>query len=389
MALTVLEATKLDTFKTFRLVAGHRGLDNPVEKIGILDWEYINKKEGGFVGGDFVRGELVLTSLLFAKNDPSLILEAVKYLEDGKVSGLAIKTVYYNELPEEVIRYANENSFPIFLFHTVYFEDIITDIMDKVRSIDNNELLESKVDLLIKMNLNKAIIRDIALEINSSFKEYHCVIYLKDRKGIPEAKTLSIIDQIKKEYGIHLYETIMKYQNGILFIATFEKLEQTAFRSKVDSLLRSIGIDPSEYCIGVSSLHSRLSELGNGINESLYSEKAGEVSGSYFNYFNDIGVYSILIPHCNDLWFRHFYSSIIDPIISYDEKYNTELFDTAMKFVENDGIIMKTAEALFLHKNTIRYRINKIKELLQMEGMELHFYEQLSIAVKLYKIYNI
>nr|WP_243157966.1 helix-turn-helix domain-containing protein [Aminipila terrae] len=59
-----------------------------------------------------------------------------------------------------------------------------------------------------------------------------------------------------------------------------------------------------------------------------------------------------------------------------------------MKFVENDGNYIKTAEALYLHKNTIRYRINKIKELHHMENSELNFYEQLSIAIKLYKIYS-
>jgi len=77
------------------------------------------------------------------------------------------------------------------------------------------------------------------------------------------------------------------------------------------------------------------------------------------------------------------------PVKNYDEKYNMELFDTAVKYIENDGKINETANALFLHKNTIRYRIKKIKELLNMEDYEGKFYEQLSIAIKLHKIYNI
>jgi DNA-binding PucR family transcriptional regulator len=41
---------------------------------------------------------------------------------------------------------------------------------------------------------------------------------------------------------------------------------------------------------------------------------------------------------------------------------------------------------MFQHGNTIRYRINKIKEILEMENLEGSFNEQLSIAIKIYKV---
>lgn len=123
MTLTVLEATKLSTFENFKLVAGHRGLDRVIEKVGILDWEYIKKIEGDPIDSEFVNGEFVLTSLLFAKENPEYIMEAVKYLEEGEVSGLAIKNVYYQEISDEIIRYANERAFPdIFQRKKIYFK---------------------------------------------------------------------------------------------------------------------------------------------------------------------------------------------------------------------------------------------------------------------------
>ncbi|MHC1722942.1 MAG: PucR family transcriptional regulator [Aminipila sp.] len=389
MSFTVLEATKLDTFNSFRLVAGHRGLDKIVEKVGILDWEFIKKIEEGPENiSDFIEGEFVLSSLLFAKDKPELIIEAVKYLAESRVSGLAIKNIYYTELPEEVIHYANEKSLPVFVFHTVYFEDIITETMDKIRSINNSNLLESKVDLLINKNLNKTIIRDIALELNSSFKEFFIVLYAKGKKQTAENHLLSQVDLIRKDRAFKQNDTIIKYHDGLLLIGSFESLESSLFSSKAKSLLRTLQINSDEYFIGISNLHSNLGELGIAINESLFAVKSGEIFKSQLNYFKDIGIFSVLIPHSRDKWVKNFYEQIINPIKNYDEKYNTELFNTALKFVENDGNFIKTAEALFLHKNTIRYRINKIKELHHMENSELNFYEQLSIAIKLYKIYS-
>lgn len=390
MALTVLEVTKLDTFKNFRLVAGHRGLDNIIEKIGILDWELAKKIEGDVVESEFIKGEFVLTSLLFAKDRPELILEAIKYLEESQISGLAVKNIYYDDLPIEAINFANQKSLPIFIFDTtVYFEDIITELMNKIRSMNNFDLFESKVDLIIKMNLNKAITREIAFEINSSFKECFFVTYIKEKRFAEEDKIISIIESLKRNKNINLYTSILKYRNGILIISTFEKLQYKDFTNKVNLLLKIIGINISDYYVGVSDLHISLSELGNGINESIFAQRTGELSRNTFNYFNDIGVYSILMANMDDNWVQNFYSRIITPIKNYDERYNTELFDTAIKYVENDGKIKETASILFLHKNTIRYRIGKIKELLNMEDQELSFYEQLSLAIKLYKIYNI
>ena len=390
MGLTVLEATKLETFKNFRLVAGHRGLDRIIEKIGILDWEFVNKIEGQIVESEFIKGEFVLTSLLFAKDKPELILEATKYLEENQISGLAIKNIYYNDLPIEVMNYANEKSLPIFIFDTTaYFEDIITEVMDKIRSIDNFDLLESKIDLIIKMNINKTIVREIAFEINRNFKECFFVLYIKEKRFITENKIITLIENLKKNKSIDLHNSILKYTNGILIISTFDKIQWENFKNKVHFLLNTMAINMPEYYIGISNLHTDLSELGNGINESIFAQRTGELSPDSFNYYNDIGVYSILMPNINDSWIQDFYSRIIIPIKNYDEKYNTELFSTAVQYIESDGKVKETANALFLHKNTIRYRIGKIKELLNMEDYELSFYEQLSIAIKLYKIYNI
>lgn len=384
MSITVFEATKLDTFKNFKLIAGHRGLDNIVKKVGILDYEFITKIEE-----QFTRGEFVITSLFFAKDNPSFILESIKELEKDGVSGLAIKNIYFKELPSEVVDFANENAFPIFIFdNSVYFEDIITDVADKIRAVDNYELLETKVDILIKRPLNKATVRDIALEINSSFKEDFFVLYCKRKKYI-DNNMITLLGRINRSKNINIHSSALKYRNGILIIFSDENIDKKNIKTIINSLIDGIGINKSEYYIGLSNLHSNLGELANGINESIFAQKTGEVSPTSFNYFCDIGIYSILMPFIDEMWVHNFYHRIIAPIKNYDEKYNTQLFQTAVKYIENDGKIIETANEFFVHKNTIRYRIGKIKEILDMEHCEGSFYEQLSIAIKLDKIYNI
>ena len=393
MTLTVLEATKLSSFENFKLIAGHRGLDREILKVGILDWEFEAIVKGEHMDSDFIRGEFVLSNLMYAKDHPEYILDLMRHLVQNGISGLAVKDIYFQELPPEALRYADENSFPVFIFHTTFVEDVITQINEWVKSINDYEALESKVDLLVKMHLNKAVVREVALEINSSFRETFFALYFREKRYVSEDRVIAAIQGIKKSKILSTADAVLKYRSGILLILTFDKLEPEAYRKKVTYLLQAVGLPPGEYTAGVGNLHAGsrtgLSELGLGVSESLFAERTAEVTGQPLCHFSETGIYGVLLPTQGEIWLHNFYGGVIAPIRSHDEKFNTELLETAIAFVEQDGDVQKTADVLFVHKNTIRYRINKIKELLGMEERELGFLEQLSVAVKLHKIYHL
>lgn len=383
MSITILEAMKLDSMKNFRLMAGDWGLDKKIEKIGILDYEMVDKVEGQFGKGDFI-----ISSFFFARNDVNLLIESIKSLIEDRVSGLGIKDIYYKDLPPEIIEYANEKSFPIFIFdNTVYFEDIITDIMDAIRDKDNYELLETKVDIIIKNNISKTMIRELALEINSSFRENFIVAYCKEKKYINNANIIRLLERFIKSESNSIYNSVFKYRSGILIIFSYEKQdEEGAVVKKLYRLIEDIGIKSDKYIIGISNNHFNLDEIARGINESFYAANISEISDGSKILYKDIGIYKIIMPNINEVWINEFYEEIILPLKRYDEKYNTQILTTAIKYIENDGNVKKTSENLFQHDNTIRYRINKMKEILGMENLDGSFYEQLSIAIKIYKI---
>lgn len=77
MKLTVKDLFDIPIFKNFKLIAGADGQDRPVCLTETLDFEFtrgIPMPRSTL----FTAKSLVLTSLLFAKDDPRQILEAVK-----------------------------------------------------------------------------------------------------------------------------------------------------------------------------------------------------------------------------------------------------------------------------------------------------------------------
>lgn len=384
MSITISEALKLEKLKGFKIIAGKKGLNNKIIKVGILDHEIVGRIEG-----QFIRGEFALSSLLGAKDDVTLIFQAVKNLIEDGVSGLGVKNIYFKELPAEIIEYANEKGFPIFIFdNSVFFEDIITDVSLVIGNIKNYELIESQIDNILMNDISKMKVREIALKINPSFKENFIVAYCREKEYTNNGNIISILEKVNRNKTKSVNSVILKYRSGIFVIYSYEKLNKNIVVNKLFNLINSIGLTEDKYFIGISNYYSDLNELNRGINESVYAQKTSEIYQNNTIFYKDIGIYKILIPSADQIWIREFYKEIIPPLISYDEKYNTEILNTAIKYIDNEGKVKKTSNDLFQHENTIRYRINKMKEILGMSDLNGNFYEQLSIAIKIHKIFN-
>lgn len=72
-------------------------------------------------------------------------------------------------------------------------------------------------------------------------------------------------------------------------------------------------------------------------------------------------------------------------IVSFDKESDGELFSTLRAYVEQSGDLQSVSDKIHVHKNTVRYRINKVRELLGMED-DPTFFEQIAIAVRIYEL---
>ena len=63
-----------------RLIAGSDGVSRAVSGVGILDYELMPGLKNKYQRVNFSPDEIVLSTFLYAKDDPYLITEAVKYL---------------------------------------------------------------------------------------------------------------------------------------------------------------------------------------------------------------------------------------------------------------------------------------------------------------------
>ncbi len=99
------------------------------------------------------------------------------------------------------------------------------------------------------------------------------------------------------------------------------------------------------------------------------SQRLGE-SGDIVTY-DDMGVYKLLLGALEEdpEEVRSFYDETIARVEEYDHKHNTDLVGTLEAYLANNRSVATTAEALFTHRHTIRYRLGRINDL---TGLDVH-----------------
>ncbi|WP_455544476.1 PucR family transcriptional regulator [Intestinibacter sp.] len=392
MAITILEAMKLPTLKDFELVAGYRGLDRVIQRASIMDYEYEKSLYGKPIQVFFEQGDFVISSLIYAKDDPSLILESVKGLVSDGASGLAVKNIYYDVLPHEVIQYANEMDFPIFMFDKKgsYYEDIVTEIYDKNKEKNSLNVQEAKIGILLKEYMEKSSVKNMAKDFNIYFKENMFSICLKPKKYIDENSLSNIINTLNR--ALDVSHTAYRYHGCIFIIYTYEKKyrdkKSIEFTKLVELMIYSLFLNLKDYYVGISNFHKYIDELNFALKESMYAMRVASINEENIKYYYEIGVYKLLMPYYSDIYMANFYGDTVGKITQYDQKYNTELLQTCIEYIKSGGNIKGTAKLINLHENTVRYRINKVKEILDITNSEFEFYEELSLGIKLYMIYQ-
>ncbi|MBU5337210.1 PucR family transcriptional regulator [Intestinibacter bartlettii] len=392
MAITILEAMKLPTLKDFELIAGYRGLDREIQRASILDYEYEKSLSDKPIQTYFEKEDFVISSLIYAKDDPSLILESVKGLVSDGVSGLAVKNIYYDVLPDEVIRYANKMDFPIFMFDKrgSYYEDIVTEIYDKNKEKNNLRYQESKIGILLKEDMDKSSVKNMAKDFNISFKDNVFSLCLKPKKYIDENSLSNIINSFNRELGVS--HSAYRYHGCIFIIYTFEdnhkEKRRAEFETLVKLMMNSLFLDLNDYYIGISNFHKYIDELNFVLKQSMYAMRVASIEEINIKYYCEIGIYKLLMPSYSESYMVNFNTEIVGNIKKYDQKYGTDLLKTAVEYIKSNGNIKETAKIVNLHENSVRYRINRIKEILNKTNSEFEFYEELSIGIKLYLIYQ-
>ena len=140
--------------------------------------------------------------------------------------------------------------------------------------------------------------------------------------------------------------------------------------------------------VGLSSFYSDPSELGRSIQEAELVLDVVRRSGAPIE--QDIGtgtyrlLFRVLASHPEEV--RSFYEDTVAPVVRYDDQYRTDLVGTLEAYLEHNCNMNATAAAIYAHRHTVAYRLERVRELTGLDPVLSEDRERLGLGLKAYRI---
>ena len=119
--------------------------------------------------------------------------------------------------------------------------------------------------------------------------------------------------------------------------------------------------------IGVGPKVKDSGELSSAYKKTTSVLKLVKSNNSDFMSYSQTGVYKLLMSVENKRNLAEYCNECLGKLAEYDRKNKTDYLGTLRLYLENDSSIAEVARITYVHRNTVNYKIKKIKEILGCE----------------------
>lgn len=361
----VSDVLKLPALRGLRVIAGQNGLHRKVEHVTVMEVPEIKR---WLKGNDFL-----ITSFYSVQDSEEKQCELISELADTCCC-VAVKTgKYVDAIPELVKKTADTYGLPLLEipFHMAYI-DIIVNVMNLIFEEEGtSEILEKYVKDIIYENYSDEILmvergRLFGFEVD---KNYFAAVNLCFRKSYLPT------DQDEKALRF-LCQSIQHFIKECRFVRECYKIRlKTGFLLLIEGEQKE-GLEYlTEKLIDEACIESRWKsgpeKLVCGIGPVEPGMKG--IRDTYSFCFKAMHVGRILYrDQCLFRYKKFRLFCELEELLTGDRSQvfteilknvqNEELLDTLAVYYECGGNIDKAAEKMFTHKNTVKYRLNRLQE---------------------------
>lgn len=364
MGFTITDAlVQTQDLYRLKLIAGEGGCSNTISWVHMIEDTTIIQQLWG--------KELAVTTGLGFQSHESLF-DFIKRLIKYHSVGLLINTgKYIFDISQDIIDYCNEQDFPLLTSPwEVHMADLIKDFSMRCLYSQREDNQISK--LFQEVFMTPQVVEEVrqqlmgAFDVDGSFQ----VILI----GIEDSEQFDAIERRRASFQLELcFEKIQSPYTFFWFDGYFVLVVNNLDSEVLEKITNKM------YKRTKKRMPSRFIHLGIGsqmedFRQMILSYKrarAAVAMAEQFNYpmmsFEEMGVYQILFSIEDKQILKEMYTNLLKPLIDYDQRHHSELENTLFYYLIYDGSQVAMAKNLYMHRNTINYRMNKVKELLNCQ----------------------
>ncbi len=394
------ELSRLEKLEGLKIVAGEKGLGREIRWIYFADTlesvQSICSPENWIDGN-----ELYVLTHSGILNDVDTVVQLMRSANDAKAAGFVIDEAY---IKPEYRECADRLGMPLFeLPHSIRSIDLSQIVCTAIIEEKNAETSIEKlfIQLLHSEELNEetavgsADVYGIRLDQEFRIALFETVDFdgFLKRRGISDR---SRITQVMKQYLRKVRESFesacgqkimaVTENNSIIVLLPTKELSADRItgiihRFKTENVLYS----DISFNVSLGCEYSSVGSIRRSYSEARRIRRLTKIIGNDDGvlFFDDAGLYMLIFSSDNTDYMRSYMRKMLGKLMDYDSGSNTELTKTLETYIECNGSGTDTAEKLFIHRNTMHYRLEKIE---QLTGYDLNSYETLSNLVMAFKI---
>ena len=381
----------LTTMSQAKVIAGLGGMEKSIR------WSY---KAENINFEKWVRGKelLIVSSPVTQRKNFDLYKTIEKAIElNMSCALLLIGENYVTQIDKKVIDLAENNDFPLFtmpwnvplldffeeLGHAISYLDDRKDIEDSLLAeiIFGNCINTSSIEHKCRqMGYDLGVLEQVFVlhlcEPNS--KETYNKLKYNDDEPSDECtqKNQRITNDQIRSYAQTLKEYFLEYNHPAIVSCYGDRIigfmrNCADDRKKIIEIFERFGkflqndLNEIEYTLNIGETCENISKLQKSFQETSKTNSVLEHINrkNEIVFYDEIGFYRMLMSYENTAPMQQFANEVLSPIIQYEKKAHTQLMETLWAYFECDCNLQRTADKLFSHKNTVKYRLQRVEQL--------------------------
>lgn len=403
MKLTVKDIKELWNNGQAELVAGAEGLDRPVAFYDMMEQPDIKP---------WLRKELLLITTGYAiRNDREAVLTLIRDLNEAGASALAIKTRFFDRFPQEALELADSLHFPLFfLDNGVGFVEVVYPVMvalveaksgmEMYTRYQIGQVEKKKLDQKFYFDLTRG---DFDREEEAQMRAvslYWPHLPIRVMEILPSSGSEEVPEKKREKARKKTEEFLMK-QNVIYNSISFPKKDLILFQEPGrpgafekeletfrENLVRTVKQEYHILVSGRAESYLKVAEADRQLGELRRLTGIPTVEEKTL-WWEQMGYEELLLQISRLPEVQSYIEERFRNLVEYDQKHGARLLWTLEELMQNNGSRKETAEKLFLHRNTMAYRVKKIEEILGCSLGDPRTVQELAFLCKMREYQNI
>jgi purine catabolism regulator len=205
------------------------------------------------------------------------------------------------------------------------------------------------------------------------------------RDDLWERMRLSIVESVnsRRHLAVSFGESFVVFGTTTRNIQTEADEVAELLYARLSSLFPQVG-----FMFGVGCVVDRLVRLVESYDQGLHAVEAGRkvFQDRHVIHYSDIYIEDMLLSIGQHSALLMLYTSLLQPLYQYDVKNGTDLFKTLESFVRHGGNTRQVAVELYIHRNSVSYRLDRIQDILCVDLFNPEIRIRLDLLFRAWKL---